>query len=201
MFTGIITHLGTVRAVESLAHGKRLEIQSLLEMASVPIGASIACDGACMTVVAKNTDSFTVEISPESLAKTTLGKWQVGSGINLERPVAVGGEFGGHFVTGHVDAVAKITTFEAQGDFWLLAFAYPQNFGAYLADKGSVAINGVSLTVNKVQRESKICELMIIPHTLDHTNLGNLKVGDAVNLEADLIARYLLAQTQEQARI
>lgn len=198
MFTGIITDIGTVKAVEEMATGKRMEIACNFAMADIPLGASIACDGACMTVIEKSENSFTIEISPESLDKTTLGAWQIGSRINLERPVTVGGEFGGHFVTGHVDAVGEVTRFESQGEFWLLEISYPKGFGLYLADKGSVGLNGVSLTVNSVDRTDHQFSLTIIPHTLEQTNLGGLKIGDKLNLEADLIARYLLAQRQEQ---
>jgi len=198
MFTGIITDIGTVTAIEEMATGKRMSIACNFDMQPIPLGASIACDGACMTVIEKDDSRFTVEISPESLDKTTLGNWKEGSRINLERPVAVGGEFGGHFVTGHVDAVGTLKRFEPQGEFWLLEVTYPKGFGIYLADKGSVAINGVSLTVNSVQRTEQNFSLMIIPHTLEKTNLGTLTQGDSVNLEADLVARYLLAQRQEQ---
>lgn len=198
MFTGIITDIGTITAIEPMQTGKRMVIASNFDMDAIPLGASIACDGACMTVIQKKADSFTVEISPESLDKTTLGQWQEGTKVNLERPVAVGGEFGGHFVTGHVDAVGEVTRFEAQGEFWLLEIAYPEGFGIYLADKGSVAINGVSLTVNQVHRNQHRVQLMIIPHSLQETNLGTLTEGSHVNLEADLVARYLLAQQEEK---
>ena len=198
MFTGIITDVGTVKAVQTMATGKRMEIACGFTMNDIPLGASIACDGACMTVIEKTDNSFTVEISPESLNKTTLGAWNIGSRINLERPVAVGGEFGGHFVTGHVDAVGEVQKFESQGEFWELVISYPKGFGIYLADKGSAGLNGVSLTVNSVNRADNNFSLMIIPHTLEQTNLGGLNAGDKLNLEADLIARYLLAQTQEQ---
>lgn len=198
MFTGIITDIGTITAIETMESGQRTTIKCGYIMADIPLGASIACDGACMTVVEKSTHSFTVEISPESLDKTTLGSWKVGSTINLERPVAVGGEFGGHFVTGHVDAVGEVLKFEQQGEFWQLEINYPKAFGIYLADKGSVALNGVSLTVNRVNRSATSFSLMIIPHTLEQTNLGALKASSKLNLEADLIARYLDAQRQEQ---
>ena len=199
MFTGIITDKGEIIALEQMETGLRVSIACSYALERIPLGASIACDGACMTVVEKSKNGFTVEISPESLDKTTLGNWTVGHPVNLERPVAVGGEFGGHFVTGHVDAVGEVVRFEAQGGFWQLDISYPKSFGIYLANKGSVAINGVSLTVNHVDREAQIFSLMIIPHTLQETNLGELKAGSRINLEADLIARYLHAQTEEAA--
>lgn len=197
MFTGIITDKAMVLAIEPLQEGVKATLACHYDMEAIPLGASIACDGACMTVVSKTANGFTVEISPESLARTTLKSWQKDTEVNLERPVAVGGEFGGHFVTGHVDAVGRVVAFTSQGEFWLLQISYPRGFGRYLAEKGSVAVNGVSLTVNTVDRDTHMFELMIIPHTLQETNLGALHPGTEVNLEADLIARYLLAQSEE----
>lgn len=199
MFTGIITDLAEVTEMTPMETGLKVTLRTHFEMHHIPLGASIACDGACMTVVEKDASHFTVEISPESLDRTTLGAWAVGSQVNLERPVAVGGEFGGHFVTGHVDAVGEVTVFESQGEFWLLEIHYPAEFGIYLAEKGSVAVNGVSLTVNHVDRVATRFQLMIIPHTLQETNLGSLKKSHKVNLEADLIARYLNAQQEERS--
>ena len=145
----------------------------------------------------KTKGCFTVEISPESLERTTLGTWDVGTEVNLERPVGPDGEFGGHFVTGHIDVVGKVEAFENYGEFWALIISYPKPFGVYLAEKGSVSINGVSLTVNNVKREQQLFGVMVIPHTLEETNLRNLEKGAPINLEADLIARYLLAQKEE----
>lgn len=203
MFTGIITDTGTITAIEEMTGGKRVTLDCGYDMSAIPLGASIACDGACMTVVQRSEtrgqrSEFIIEVSPESLARTTLAEWKVGSKVNLERPVAVGGEFGGHFVTGHVDAVGTLESIKAFDEFTALAFSYPQEFGIYLAEKGSVAINGVSLTVNAVTRKDRLFNVMIIPHTLVQTNLGALKAGGKVNLEADLIARYLLAQQQKK---
>ncbi len=197
MFTGIITDVAEVTAIEAMEDGKRMTLKCKYEMDAIPMGASIACDGACMTVVEKTSDSFTVEISPESLKKTTLGTWEIGKKVNLERPIGADGEFGGHFVTGHVDVVGKVEAFENYGEFWALAISYPKSFGVYLAEKGSVAINGTSLTVNNVKRKEQLFGVMVIPHTLEETNLGTLEKGAPVNLEADLIARYLLAQKEE----
>ncbi|MDG1286022.1 MAG: riboflavin synthase [Rickettsiales bacterium] len=198
MFTGIITDVATVTAIENMESGKRMTLACNFEMDAIPMGASIACDGACMTVIEKTANNFTVEISPESLERTTLGAWEIDTKVNLERPVGVGDEFGGHFVTGHVDVVGKVEAFENYGEFWALVISYPKPFGVYLAEKGSVAINGTSLTVNSVKRDALIFSVMVIPHTLDETNLGHLEKGSFINLEADLIARYLLAQKQEQ---
>ncbi len=189
MFTGIITHQGTVISREALSAGVRLRVQCALPLAEIPLGASIACDGACMTVVEKTVDSFLVEVSEESLNKTTMGDWQAGRKVNLERPVQAGGEFGGHFVTGHVDAVASVKRFDRQGDFWLLEVNFPPEFQRFFAEKGSVTLNGVSLTVNTVA--AGVIGMTMIPHTAQITNLGALQKGDKVNLEVDLIARYI----------
>ena len=198
MFTGIIIDIGTIKDIAELKSGKRVVINCNLDMPAIPLGASIACDGACMTVIEKADNSFTIEISPESLDKTIIGDWHIGAKVNLERPVATDGEFGGHFVTGHVDAIGIVDNFTQIGEFWQLVISYPKDFGIYLAEKGSVTINGVSLTVNSVNRKNKKFTLMIIPHTLEQTNLSELNAGSNINLEADLIARYLLAQKQEQ---
>lgn len=198
MFTGIISDIGRVTAIEPLNKGQRVTLSCGYETGTISLGASIACDGACMTVVAKDEDSFTVEVSPESLTHTTLSEWNIGSMVNLERPIGATDEFGGHFVTGHVDGVGTVVSFAPKGDFWHLEIEYPQKFGVFLAKKGSVAVNGVSLTVNEVQRDTHRFSLMIIPHTLQETNLGGLANDMKVNLEADLIARYLLAQKEEQ---
>lgn len=195
MFTGIITHQGIVAARETLSAGIRLLIQSNLEMTTVPIGASIACDGVCLTVIEKTADSFLAEVSEETLNKATLRHWQAGYRLNLERPVQAGGEFGGHFVTGHVDAVGTVTRFERQGEFWLLEIAFPSALRAYFAEKGSVTINGVSLTVNTVSETT--IGMTIIPHTAVATNIGSFTQGTLVNLEVDLIARYIAPYLQK----
>lgn len=203
MFTGIITDLGAVSSREKMAEGTRLTLQTGFDMATIPLGASIACDGICLTVIEKSENAphwFTVEVSPETLERTTLNQWQEGSRVNLERPVQAGGEFGGHFVTGHVDAVGEVQQFSPQGEFWLLEIRYPASFAPMLAPKGSVTVNGVSLTVNDVTPQ--VIHITLIPHTAQETNLGTLKVGDSVNLEVDLIARYVthhLQQRQEKS--
>lgn len=189
MFTGIITHQGILTSREALTSGIRLWIRSSFDMNAIPLGASIACDGACLTVVEKTADSFLVDVSEETLNKTTLRDWQVGYIMNLERPVQAGGEFGGHFVTGHVDAMGSVKRFEQQGGFWLLEVTFPPALQSYFAEKGSVTINGVSLTVNTVMPE--LIGMTIIPHTTEITNIGRFTVGTRVNLEVDLIARYI----------
>lgn len=188
MFTGIITDLGTVVSVAS-GHSTRFEISSAYDLGSVSIGASIACAGCCLTVVERKQDRFAVDVSNETLACTTLGEWQVGRRVNLERPLRAGDELGGHIVSGHVDAVSKLLGRRQDGDSVRLTFALPPALAAYIAPKGSVAIDGVSLTVNEVEEAS--FDVNVIPHTQAVTSLGGLTIGDRVNLEIDVVARYL----------
>ncbi len=193
MFTGIITDLGEVVSFQK----GRLEIRTAYDLSPIPLGASIACDGACLTVIEKKKDILSFDVSEETLSKTTLGQWQPGRKVNLERPVQAGGEFGGHFVTGHVDTTGSVQTNAPHGDFLQLAIAFPPSLRPYFAAKGSVTVNGVSLTVNAV--ENDCLSLTLIPHTAAVTNLGALKPGDAVNLEVDLIARYIAPYLQQRA--
>lgn len=189
MFTGIVTHQGTVRAVSG-DHARRLVIATDLPLADVALGASIACSGICLTVVAKDAATFTVEVSPETLHKTTLGSWQLGTVINLERALRLGDEVGGHLVTGHVDGLGTLLTREeAAGGNWPLCFSLPPALAPFVAAKGSVTIDGVSLTVNAVAAST--FTVNIIPHTATVTTLGRLVPGDVVNLEIDVIARYV----------
>lgn len=193
MFTGLITDLGRVRGVETSEGGARLAIETAYDMAAVELGASIACSGACMTVVDKGGDGgmgwFAVDVSGESLTRTTIGGWKAGDRVNLERPLRLGDELGGHLVTGHVDAVAAVLERRPDGDSHRFAFEIPEGFEGFIAPKGSVALDGVSLTVNEV--ENGRFGVNIIPHTAEKTTFGALKAGDRVNLEVDLIARYV----------
>jgi riboflavin synthase len=188
MFTGIITDLG---AVTNIARGEstRFEIATAFDLATVPIGASIACAGVCLTVVALGSDRFAVDVSNETLACTTLGEWRVGRRVNLERPLKAGDELGGHIVSGHVDAVARVVGRRPDGDSARFTFSLPATLAAYIAPKGSITIDGVSLTVNEVEEGS--FGVNLIPHTQAVTSLGALAAGDAVNLEIDVVARYL----------
>jgi riboflavin synthase len=167
----------------------RFEIETAYDLGTVAIGASIACAGVCLTVVEKGARSFSVDVSNETLARTTLGGWQVGRGINLERPLRAGDELGGHIVSGHVDAVTRVTERRSDGDSARFAFALPPGLAGFLAPKGSVTIDGVSLTVNEV--EDRYFGVNLIPHTLEVTSLGSLAVGEPVNIEIDVVARYL----------
>lgn len=188
MFTGIVTDVGRVRAVEP-AGDVRFAIETAYDMNAVEIGASIACDGCCLTVVDKGASWFAVTASAETLGCTTLGGWAVGTRVNLERALRVGDELGGHIVSGHVDGVATVAERRQEGDSIRLSFDLPERLAPYVAPKGSIAVAGVSLTVNEV--EGARFGVNVIPHTQKATTLGALKPGDKVNVEIDLLARYV----------
>ena len=199
MFTGIITGVGRIAAVHdlgrSLDHGKRLEISTPAHyLDDVGLGDSIALNGACMTVTSFNTTQnlFTIDISAESLAKTA-GLNLIGTVLNLEKALRANDRLGGHIVSGHVDGMGVVSQFEQIGESWLLQVLAPPSLAKYLAYKGSITVNGVSLTVNQVEDASKGClvSINLIPHTLENTALGHLKTGSAVNLEIDTVARYV----------
>ena len=190
MFTGIITDIGEVRAVE-MRGDMRARIRCGYDMAGVDMGASIACDGVCLTVVSKGEDWFEVDISAETLSKTNIGAngWAEGKRLNLERALKVGDELGGHIVSGHVDGVARIVEAHDEGDSLRLSFQAPATLTRFIAAKGSVALNGTSLTVNEV--EGNRFGITLIPHTQQVTTWGEAGVGDAINLEIDTLARYV----------
>lgn len=189
MFTGIITAQGTVSSVDATRGDKRFVIETPWDMTDVPMGASIACSGCCLTVVEKTQHSFTVDVSEESLSKTTLRDWQVGTKINLESSLKFGDELGGHLVSGHVDGLASLVSITPEGDSHRLKIRVPQDLKQFIAQKGSVALDGISLTVNEV--EDDVFGVNIIPHTWVVTTLGQKKVGDHLNLEIDMLARYV----------
>jgi riboflavin synthase len=188
MFTGIVTDVGRVRAIERKGD-TRIEIETAYDMDDVDIGASIACSGPCLTVVEKGSGWFAVEVSAETLDKTALGDWEVGTRINLERAMRIGDELGGHIVSGHVDAVATVVDMQPEGDSVRFTFEAPADFAKYIAPKGSVCLDGVSLTVNEVQENQ--FGVNIISHTQSATSFGGRKVGDRINMEIDTIARYV----------
>ena len=196
MFTGIISDIGTVVQVE-MRGDMRARIACLYDMAGVDLGASIACDGVCLTVVEKGADWFDVDISAETLSKTNIGAngWAAGKRLNLERALRVGDELGGHIVSGHVDGVARIEEMHDEGDSTRVSFSAPAALARFIAEKGSVALNGTSLTVNEV--EGNRFGVNLIPHTQSVTTWGDARPGDAVNLEIDTLARYVarLAET------
>ena len=200
MFTGIITDIGTVRSAEQKGD-LRLTIGSSYDMDTVDLGASIACSGACLTVVDKGDDWFAVDVSQESVSRTAPGLWAEGARLNLERALRVGDELGGHIVTGHVDAIATVTKAEEVGGSIDLTIEAPRELGGGIAPKGSIALDGVSLTVNEVEDAGEATRFTInlIPHTADHTTLGGIAVGRKLNLEIDVLARYLKRMTDARA--
>ncbi|MEJ7926051.1 riboflavin synthase [Sphingobium sp. AN641] len=193
MFTGIITDIGTVRTAEQRGD-LRLVIGCGYDLETVAIGASIACSGACLTVVEKGADWFAVDLSGETVARTAPGLWVVGGRLNLERALKVGDELGGHIVTGHVDGIGRLVSASADGDSTRLVIAAPVALAPALAAKGSITLDGISLTVNTVDDQpdgSVHFGLNIIPHTIVATTLNDLREGRAFNLEIDVLARYL----------
>ena len=188
MFTGIITDIGRIVALEKRGD-LRARIGTGYDTGGIDIGASIACDGVCLTVVALGPDWFEVEISAETVSKTNLGTWREGARINLERSLKVGDELGGHIVSGHVDGLAEVVAKRDEGDSTRLTFRAPAALAGFIASKGSVALNGTSLTVNEVAGQE--FGVNLIPHTKAATTWGGVEVGDQVNLEIDTLARYV----------
>ena len=200
MFTGIITDIGTVRKAEQKGD-LRLIIGCDYDLETVDLGASIACSGACLTVVDKGEDWFAVDVSQETVSKTAAGLWMEGSRLNLERALRVGDELGGHIVTGHVDAVAAVTRAEEVGGSIDVTIEAPRSLGGAIAPKGSIALDGVSLTVNDVEDAGDKTRFTInlIPHTAEHTTFGGIAEGRQLNLEIDVLARYLKRMTDARA--
>jgi len=196
MFTGIVTDIGRVRDVRETERDRRYEIETVWDVAGIDLGASISHAGCCLTVTEKGPDWFAVEVSNETLSKTTLGAWKAGDGVNLERAAKLGDEMGGHVVSGHVDGLGRVVSITPEGGSHRVEVEAPAPLHRYIAAKGSITVDGVSLTVNSVA--GQVFSLNIIPHTWDVTTLGRLKAGDPVNLEIDMLARYL-ARWQETA--
>ena len=196
MFTGIITDIGTVRKLEQKGD-LRLTVGCDYDMDTVDLGASIACSGACLTVVDKGEDWFAVDVSQETVSKTAPGLWAEGARLNLERALRVGDELGGHIVTGHVDTVATVAKADEVGGSIDVTIEAPRGLGSGIAPKGSIALDGVSLTVNEVEDAGDMTRFTInlIPHTADHTTFGGIAAGRKLNLEIDVLARYLKRMT------
>ncbi len=188
MFTGIITDIGRVKRIEK-AGDTRFVIETHYDTGEIAVGASVACAGPCLTVVDKDDGWFAVDASAETLSKTTLGAWEAGTSVNLERALRVGDEMGGHIVTGHVDGVAEVVSIAPEGDSLRFVLEVPKPFAKFVAPKGSLTLDGVSLTVNEV--DGNRFGVNIIPHTQTATTLGALKAGDRVNFEIDVLARYV----------
>lgn len=196
MFTGIVTDIGRVRDIRETARDRRYEIETAWDTAGIDLGASVSHAGCCLTVTEKGPGWFAVEVSGETLSKTTLGDWTVGDPVNLERAARLGDEMGGHVVSGHVDGLGRVVSVTPEGGSHRIEVEAPAPLHRYIAAKGSITVDGVSLTVNAV--DGRVFGLNIIPHTWENTTLGRLKAGDPVNLEIDMLARYL-ARWQETA--
>ena len=193
MFTGIITDIGTVRSAEQRGD-LRLTIATSYDPANIDLGASIACSGVCLTVVDKGEDWFAVDVSAETVSRSASGHWRDGARLNLERALRLGDELGGHLVTGHVDGVGEVIGTCSDGDSVRVGIRAPEAIARYIAEKGSVTLDGVSLTVNQVSdgADGSIdFSVNIIPHTAAHSTLGDLRAGDQINVEIDLLARYI----------
>ncbi len=199
MFTGIITDIGTIRSVEQRGD-LRIVVETAYDMATVAMGASIACSGACMTVVDRGQGWFAIDVSSESVSCTAPGLWVAGGKLNLERAMKIGDELGGHIVTGHVDGIGDVLGVCPEGDSRRIGIRVPESIAPFVAQKGSITVDGVSLTVNDVRDadDGTHFSVNIIPHTAAMTTLGDLAAGSHVNLEIDILARYL---ARMQARV
>ncbi len=193
MFTGIIEHLGTIEALELRDDGGRITIQAPNVAPSLAVSNSIAVNGCCFTVAALDKGTFSADLSGETIRKTSFGaqsgELKKGSRVNLEQPLTAGKEFGGHFVLGHVDGVGRVTQLMPEGENWWLGVKVPEEFARYVVPKGSITIDGISLTV--ARWHNRIAEIAVIPYTYEHTNLRDRKAGDAVNLEGDILGKYV----------
>lgn len=190
MFTGLVQGIGLIRGVDNSAGGSRIEVEILtIDISKVQIGASVCCSGCCLSVVEKSETSIFFDVSRETLDKTIIGSWQAGSQINIEPSLKLGDEMGGHIVSGHVDTTTKIANISQDGDCWRIEIAIPDGFAHYIASKGSVAVDGISLTVNEVEQTH--FGVNIIPHTWQNTSISDRKIGDKVNIEVDMLARYV----------
>jgi riboflavin synthase len=189
MFTGIIEHLGTVESLKTLSDGGRLTIHSPSVAGQLAIGNSIAVNGCCLTVVERDAERFSADLSGETIRKTSIGEWRPGMHVNLEHPMTAGKEFGGHFVLGHVDTIGRVTRLEPEGENWWYSVEVPEPFSKYVVPQGTLAIDGISLTVARWNR--RVAEIAIIAFTYEHTNVRGQKIGDAVNLEGDVLGKYV----------
>ena len=201
MFTGIITDVGTVVSAEQ-SEDLRLRVRTGYDLSTVDICASIACSGVCLTIVDKGEDWFAVDVSGETISRTAVDLWRKGARLNLERPLRVGDELGGHIVTGHVDAVGDVTSAEPAGGSQALTIKVPAALGSAIAAKGSIALDGVSLTVNTVEDagDSTLFTVNIIPHTAHETTLGEVASGRQLNVEIDVLARYINRMVEARAQ-
>ncbi|MFC6052953.1 riboflavin synthase subunit alpha [Acinetobacter sp. Ac_877] len=207
MFTGIIESVGKVESLQSVGGDVRLRIQTGLDMSDVHLGDSIATNGICLTVIDWGDNWYAADVSRESLNRTTLGQWKVGQRVNVEKAMLPTTRFGGHIVSGHVDAVGEITVVKADARSIYYEVTAPAEIARYLAEKGSVTVDGISLTINHLN--GRVLSLNLIPHTAERTNIGTWQVGAKVNLEVDVLARYIerlllgdkAAETKQQSKI
>ncbi|MGC1187850.1 MAG: riboflavin synthase [Candidatus Acidiferrales bacterium] len=190
MFTAIVEAVGRLEAIERSATGGRVRVHAGALAESLAVSGSIAVNGCCLTVVERDATTFSADLSSETLRMTSFGELKIGARVNLERPLRAGQELGGHFVQGHVDGIGRITRLEAEGANWWLGVRVPDELARYVSRKGSIAIDGISLTVASALRDG-VVEAAIIPYTYAETNLAGAKVGDAVNLECDVLAKYV----------
>lgn len=189
MFTGIIEHLGTVNTLKLHNTGGRLTIHAPAVAPHLAIANSIAVDGCCLTVVELAGECFSADLSAETIRKTSIGEWKPGQRVNLEQPMTAGKEFGGHFVLGHVDTIGRVSRLEPEGENWWYGVEVPEGFAKYVVPQGSIAIDGISLTV--ARWNGRVAEIAIIPFTYEQTNVKSKKIGDAVNLEGDVLGKYV----------
>lgn len=189
MFTGIIEHQGVISALESGAEGGRLRVRTPELAPQLAVAASIAVNGCCLTVVETIEDEFVADLSGETIRRTVFAEMRPGARVNLERPLAAGKELGGHFVQGHVDGIGRVARLAPEGANWWLGVRLPEELGRYVASKGSIALDGISLTV--ATWNQGVVEAAIIPFTYQHTNIGRMGLGDAVNVECDVLAKYV----------
>jgi riboflavin synthase len=189
MFTGIIDHLGTVESLKANAEGGRLKIHAPTVVRLLEVSKSIAVNGCCLTVVEVDGENFSADLSGETLRKTSIGEWNAGTRVNLEQPLTVGKEFGGHYVLGHVDTIGRVARLAPEGENWWYGVEVPESFARYIVPQGSITIDGISLTV--ARWNGRVAEIAVIPFTYEHTNIRENKIGDAVNLEGDVVGKYV----------
>ena len=201
MFTGIVSDIGSIKSVEARGD-TRVVVATAYDTAGIDLGASIACSGVCLTVVDKGPQWFAVDVSGETLSRTAQGQWTAGKRLNLERAMKLGDELGGHIVTGHVDGIAEVIGLCAVGDSRRIGFRVPAEIAPFLAPKGSITVDGVSLTVNEVKDDGDTTHFAVnvIPHTQAMTTLGEIEAGQAVNIEIDVLARYLQRMEHYRAK-
>jgi riboflavin synthase len=189
VFTGIIEHIGSIDTLKLADHGGRVMVHAPSLAPGLAVSNSIAVNGCCLTIVAKDAKGFSADLSGETIRKTSFGQLAVGMNVNLEQPLTAGKEFGGHFVLGHVDTTGRVTRLDAQGENWWYGIEVTESFARYIVPQGSITIDGISLTV--ARWDGRVAEIAVIPYTYEHTNIRDRKIGDAVNLEGDVLGKYV----------